>query len=278
MRIAVLADIHANFEALQAVSADIATWKPDLVAVIGDIVNRGPRPKECLDFVFEKQQTEGWICLRENHEDYVISRSRPEAALPGAPFEVHRASYWTYLQLNRDVRPLQALPLKHQIALPGLSDAHFTHASIRGLRDGIYPETTEETLRQQIAHPASLFCVGHTHRPLIRWLDGTLVVNTGSAGLPFDGDSRASYARLTFRDSCWYAEITRIAYDVSAAERDFFETGYFEEAGPLIALVLIELQQARSQLYQWAVEYQEPALAGLISMHEAVSQYLGQNK
>ena len=54
MKIALLADIHANFSALQTVSADIETWQPDLVIVAGDLVNRGPKPKECLEFVHQQ--------------------------------------------------------------------------------------------------------------------------------------------------------------------------------------------------------------------------------
>ncbi|HEX7974983.1 MAG TPA: metallophosphoesterase, partial [Anaerolineales bacterium] len=72
MKLAVLADIHANYVALQAVAAHIQAWQPDAVIVAGDVINRGPRPAECLHFVLEKEKTEGWRLVRGNHEDYVI--------------------------------------------------------------------------------------------------------------------------------------------------------------------------------------------------------------
>ncbi len=145
---------------------------------------------------------------------------------------------------------------------------------MRGNRDGIYPETTNETLKVQIAHPPSLFCVGHTHRPLIRSYNGTLVVNVGSAGLPFDGDQRPSYARIIWQNGKWDADLVRVEYDVQAAERDFYYTGYLDGGGPLVQLVLIELRHACSQLYNWSRLYQEQALQGEISMDKAVQEYL----
>ena len=56
MKLAVLADIHANWPALQAVTEHLEAWQPDQVIVDGDTVNRGPRPAECLRFVQDRQR------------------------------------------------------------------------------------------------------------------------------------------------------------------------------------------------------------------------------
>ena len=50
MKLAVIADVHANWPALQAVAADIERWQADRVVVAGDVINRGPRPVECAGF------------------------------------------------------------------------------------------------------------------------------------------------------------------------------------------------------------------------------------
>jgi len=47
MKLAVLADIHGNYRALETVIDHIQTWHPDQVLVAGDIVNRGP-PAEVI--------------------------------------------------------------------------------------------------------------------------------------------------------------------------------------------------------------------------------------
>lgn len=274
MKIAVLADIHANLSALQTVIDHVESWGPDKIVVAGDTVNRGPRPKECLDIVQANSGLDGWKIIRGNHEDYVINQAQPEAPRTGPAFEVHRPSFWTYKKLNSNVTLLKEMPFQHKILDPGGKEVRIVHASMRSNRDGIYPETTEEILEQQIGIPPALFCVGHTHRPLIRSYNHTLVVNAGSVGLPFDGDTRPSYAQLTLQESNWKAEIIRLNYDLKTAERDFYTTGYLEQAGPLAELVLIELRYACSQLHNWSRLYQERVSIGDMSMRRSVKNHL----
>src|SRR4030067_2984190 len=110
MKIAVIADPHANFLALQAVSEHVASWQADHVNVAGDLVNRGPRPAQCLDFVLDRQQNAGWRLVRGNHEDYVIDQAGSPDGRNCPTSEVQRPSYWTYQQLACDISALQAMP------------------------------------------------------------------------------------------------------------------------------------------------------------------------
>jgi predicted phosphodiesterase len=273
MKLAVLADIHSNWFALQAVAAHLEAWKADQVIVAGDIVNRGPRPRECLEFVLEKEKTCGWLTVRGNHEDYVINLGQPETPLTGAEFEVHRGSYWTFVQLHENVSPLQAMPFQQSIFTPDGGEARIVHASMRGNRDGIFPKMDAGALRERVDPAPALICVGHTHLPFIRRQEQTLIVNAGSAGLPFDGDRRPAYAQLTYRKGEWTAEVVRLEYDYPAAEKDLIDSGFMDEAGALAGLVQIELSQARSLLFQWAHHYQARALAGEITMEESVAEF-----
>jgi predicted phosphodiesterase len=274
LKLAILADVHANLHALQAIIEDVQSWGPDHVIVAGDIVNRGPRPLECLELIHNKVQADGWIILRGNHEEYVLNHEKPEAPRSGPAFDVHLASYWTYMKLSKAMPLLGRLPLIYSLPDPAGEEVRITHASMGGIRDGIFPGMSDERLRSKIGDPPVLFCVGHTHVPLIRRLDGTLIVNVGSAGLPFDGDTHPGYAQLTWRNGFWDADIVRIGYDIHETERDFFTTGYIDEAGPLAHLVLLELRHARSLLYHWAVYYQDPVTAGKITMNQSVDEFL----
>lgn len=274
MKLAVLADIHANYIALQTVTEHVEAWCPDKVVVAGDIVNRGPRPVECLRFVQEKQQSHGWLTVRGNHEDYVISCGEPDAPSAGPEYDIFRTGHWTYRQLNGNVSALEAMPFQQSLKIPNDIEARITHGSMRGNRDGIYPETTNDELRQQIQPPPSLLCVGHTHRPLVRQIDGTLVVNVGAAGLPFDSDLRASYAQLIWQQGEWSAKIIRLNYDRQQTEKDFYESGFMEESGAFAPLILNEFHTARSRLYQWAERYEAKVLAGEMTIQESVNRYL----
>lgn len=275
MKIAILGDIHANLIAFQAVIEQLEAWRPDRVLSVGDVVNRGPRPLECLE-LFQKHQAEsGWETVRGNHEEYVISQADPNGRANPYEADVHQATIWTYEQLGCDVSSLEAMPLQYSLTAPDGSELRLTHGSMAGLRVGVYPFTTQHELRALIQPAPAVLCVGHTHRALIRRVDETLVVNAGSVGLPFDGDTRTGYAQLTWtRTSGWQARQVRFQYDLESALREFEQAGYLEGGGPLVRLVEIELRTANSQLYNWAVRYQDLALQGKISMAESVAQHI----
>ena len=274
MKIAVLADIHGNMPALERVAAHIESWKADQVIVAGDVVNRGPQPRACLQFVEEWQHMAAWQVVRGNHEDYVLVHAGPDAPKSGPEFEIYRNSYWTYRQLEGKVDSLKTMPF--QVSLPGPDgrEVRVVHASMRGNRIGIYPETPAALLGRLIAPPPVALCVGHTHRPLVRQLDNTLVVNAGSVGMPFDGDRRAAYAQLIWRNGRWQAEIVRLDYDTARTEEQFYDSGFILGAGPLAEIMLLEFRQARSHIHLWLAHYEPLVLVGEMTMAESVWRYI----
>ena len=274
MKLAVLADVHSNWRALQAVADHIARWQPDRVVVAGDMINRGPRPVECLEFVLKMQREQGWQLVLGNHEEYVIHHAHPREPIVGPWVQIWGSSRWTYERLDGHMPALAALPWQQSWIMPDGSEARVVHASMRGTRDGIFPQTPDDQLRDQIAPPPKLFVVGHTHVPLMRTIGETLVVNVGSAGLPFDLDPRACYAQLTWHADRWTAEIVRVEYDRAQADRDYDETGFSVEAGPIARLIRDELAQARSNLFEWTRDYEAAVVAGQMTMAESVARFL----
>jgi putative phosphoesterase len=270
MKLAVLADIHANFAALQAVADHLNRWQPDAVIVAGDTVNRGPRSLDCLRFVQERQRRDGWKVLRGNHEEYVISVARDPAPRHGIEGSVRDNVRWTCRQLG-DVTALETMLDQATAIAPDGSEVRVTHASMRGNRDSMFVHTPAATMREQIAPAPALFCSGHTHIPFVRQLDTTLVVNAGSVGLPFDGDHRACYARVSWRNGAWEATLIRVPYDRQQTERDYKETGFLDNSGPAAELILDEFHSARSRLFRWVTEYEPTVLAGEMSVTESVA-------
>jgi predicted phosphodiesterase len=274
MKLAVLADIHSNWRALQAVADHIERWQPDRVVVAGDVINRGPRPMECLDFVLRMQRERGWRLVLGNHEEYVIHHAHPREPIAGPWIQIWGSSRWTYEKLKCDVSALEGMPMQQAWRMPDGSEVRVVHASMRGTRDGIFLRTPDDLLRQQIAPAPQLFIVGHTHQPLVRTIDKTLVVNVGAVGLPFDLDPRACYAQLTWQADRWAAEIMRVDYDRAQADRDFDETGFIAEAGPIALLIRDELAQAHSNLFEWTRTYEATVVAGHMTMAESVQRFL----
>ena len=273
MKIAVLSDIHGNLAALQAVAEDIVGWQADAIVVAGDIINRGPLPRACLEFVFEQVARTGWLVLRGNHEEYVMSVFVDPSPRAGVEEAVRASVRWTAAQIG-DPAPLAAMPSIIRLAAPDGGEVRIVHASMRHNRDNILPQTTDDELRAKIAPAPPLFVCGHTHRPLIRQVDSTLVVNAGAVGLPFDSDVRASYARLTWQETGWGVAITRVPYDRERAALEYQESGFLSQSGPLAPLIFAEFQQAKPFLSTWYQRYEADVLAGVLSAAQAVEQFV----
>jgi predicted phosphodiesterase len=227
-----------------------------------------------LEWIEEKRINEGWQVIRGNHEDYVISRDEPDAPQSGPLYELFQPVRFTYTQLQGDVSTIRALPEHLSLDFGAAGEVRMLHASMRNNRDGIYPETTNEELGDQIAPAPSVFITGHTHRALVRTHHGTLVVNAGSVGLPFDADTQAGYAQVIWRNQAWQAQIIRLKYDMETAERDYWDYGFLHEGGPIAELVLLEMKTAMSQLYPWTEKYNLPILTGQITIEEATKEFL----
>ncbi len=276
-KIAILADIHGNLAALHALLDALDTWAPDLVVVAGDTVNRGPLSGDCLDLVLQRAAERGWLVLRGNHERYVLGfdqeRRRPDFPTSGPRHELSRVIAWTHAQVAHRLDAIAALPESLRLDLGGAALAVY-HASVRHDRDGLMRRTPDDELRRQIDPAADIFCAAHTHMPFTRRLGGTLVVNVGSVGLPFDGDRRAAYAQLTRGRAGWRARIVRLPYDLAATERAFRDSGMLEAVGAHGHLMLRELQTGTSLIYNFVPAYHERIIAGAISIDEAVSEYL----
>jgi len=274
MKIAVLTDIHANYRALETIVDHIDRWKPDQVIVAGDIINRGPRSLCCLQLISEKMQNQGWQVIRGNHEDYVIEREQPDDPKSGIQYEMYQPVHFTYRQLNEDLTQIRALPTELNLDFGRLGDIRVCHASMLGNRDGIYPENTDSEIKRKISPAPGVFITGHTHRPLIRQINQSLVVNAGSAGLPFDGDTRATYAQIFHQNGGWHASIIRLDYDLEKAEQDFHDYGFVSGGGPLVGLILLELQTGLGQLYQWVYKYYPLIKNQDISVALSVKEFL----
>ncbi|MDD9986671.1 MAG: metallophosphoesterase family protein [Spirochaetaceae bacterium] len=274
MKIAILADVHGNLQALRAVMDHVDRWRPDAVLVAGDIVNRGPRSPECWDLVEERRARDGWLVIRGNHEEYVMQRGSPDAARPPPAYDVFAAVDWCRRSLGARAAELPAMVTEASLPTPA-GEVFMTHGTLLGSRDGIYPHTTDQELDSKVRAGSAVFAVGHTHRPLIRRHRGCLVVNAGSIGMPFDGDPRAAYARLELIGSTgWGVRIVRLDYDRAAAERDFALTGFLDGCGPIGRTVLNEFRTARGRLAAWTRDYQDRILARELTVADAAKLFL----
>ena len=225
--------------------------------------------------MLKRQEEDGWHILSGNHEKYLLDCAAPEFSTDGPSFELNRFAYWAYQQLNGAEAQLAGLPEQFAWRAPDGSEIRVTHASMQSDRDGLYVEQSDKALEKRMDPAPAVFVTGHTHQAFMRNVNHSLVVNTGSAGAPFDLDWRPSYGSFTWNEySGWEAEIQRVPYDRRLIEEDYVRSGFLAEAGPLAQIMLVELRRARGLIFRWAEHYEKAVLDGELSIEESVKNIL----
>ena len=227
MRLAVLADIHGNLPALEAVMADMATRRVDRVVDLGDCVSGPLWPAETL----ARLRADGWDRVRGNHD----------RVLGDDPASLSRTDAFAFEQLDPSGRAwLRDLPVQLDLgngivafhACPDDDDSYLAEEVLGGR---LLPAPEAAIAARLAGIDARLMLAAHSHQALlIRLRDGRWLLNPGSVGCPaYDdpthpphvsesGSPAARYAIVTFDGGTGLAasltaELLSIPYDHAAA-------------------------------------------------------------
>lgn len=198
MKIALFADIHANLPALEAVLADSLAAGCDRYAILGDSVNYGLQPRECLDLIGELDP----VSVLGNHDLACSHEPLDERYRPRS----ERMFQSTASQL----RPEQRAWLRAQPLVATLADCTLVHANLRDPAGWGYIFTPAEAALNLARQETPVCFIGHTHQARAfggpdgrpqqadAWLelepDQRYLINVGSVGQPREGsESRAAY-------------------------------------------------------------------------------------
>jgi diadenosine tetraphosphatase ApaH/serine/threonine PP2A family protein phosphatase len=233
MRSLVLADIHANIDALDAVLQAAETLHVDRVLLLGDLVGYNAAPVEVLRRLDTLAPA---ASIRGNH-DKVCAGLAPVTAFNDV---ARLAIEWTRTQLSpADLTQLGALPRG-----PVWVDNAVELCHGAPFDEDFYVLDALDA-REALEAASTRLCLhGHTHVPRVFMTQGMAVgeyllqgdavqvvplprggrvlVNVGSVGQPRDGDARAAFGVL---DSAGTIELHRVLYDVAAAQRRIVEAG-----------------------------------------------------
>ena len=231
---AIISDVHANLEALQAVLEDIAAHGVNDIYCLGDVVGYGPNPRECVDLVMKCK-----VALLGNHDQGAMFD--PE----GFNGPAERAIFWTRQQLEASPESRQTRERRWEF-LAERPRSHrengflYVHGSARNpLNEYVFPEDIyNQRKMDRIFALVERYCFqGHTHVPGIfteqlpddlyqftspeevdychRLDDRKTLCNVGSVGQPRDGDWRACYVLLDGET----IRFRRVEYDIDTTIR-----------------------------------------------------------
>ena len=286
MRLAILADIHGNIHALQAVAARLEQLQPDAVIVVGDLINAVPFSSQVVDFIRETD----WIVLRGNHEFYYL-----DFVGGRAPDDWHDPMRWGQLHwLAEHLRPdqgayLAALPDDLTLFYPHTEPVRLAHGAPGNHRMGFMPDTPAERIAAALAGvEQATFINAHTHQQIDRIITQPApaveetgdpafyfengqphaprtwhVINPGSVGLPLNGDPRAHFAIVESVSPAaipggWRVSHHRVEYDRRPALEAYHASGMLAQGGVISELFYWELVTARWEIpyfFMWRREH-----------------------
>lgn len=185
MRTAVLADIHGNLPALDAVLAEIDREGIDRIVLNGDIAT-GPMPAETLDRLADLGDRAVWVHGNAERELVAAYDGRLDPTLPDL---VRLPTEYGAGRLDRRHRDLiDGLPLTVDLDVDGLGRVTFCHATGRSDTEMLLVDSPMEKYRAAFdGRTAPTVVLGHTHMPFDRLADRRRFVNPGSVGMPYGG-------------------------------------------------------------------------------------------
>lgn len=234
MRLAILSDIHANLEALEAVYKYIDKANIDRVICLGDVVGYGASPDECCTLIRERAD----FCLLGNH-DAAVTGAMDEAYYYDSAKNVLR---WTRERLSdENYRWLYALPYTR---LDGKL-AFYHSAPIMPSGFFYVVQSSEAQAHIQMQDRLRTICfIGHAHLTIIFGISGKrvktcdpksvnlkgemqFIVNVGSVGQPRDRDPRACF--VIWDSDLEKLEYVRVEYDIETAAAKIIAAGLDEK-------------------------------------------------
>jgi len=202
MKIAVISDIHGNFEALKSVFEDIETEQVDKIINLGDFINYGPQSEEVTNFLLENEV----LSILGNHENAILYDETLRK------FQVHsRLSFMiTKEQLSdNSINYIKTLKYFYKE-----DDCYYVHGiPPDNCSDYIFKLDENDVKEIFSTYKEKVFFVGHTHVQGMYFLnrdflckqkmipdhehridlDKKIIINIGSVGQPRGHDKDAHY-------------------------------------------------------------------------------------
>lgn len=222
MRVAVIADIHGNTVALDAVLADIASETVDQIICLGDVAATGPQPVQAIERVREL----GCPVIMGNTDAWLLD-PQPYGIDSEAWRRFEEIDRWCAEQLSQSQREFLQSFLPHlNLDMGDGKSLLCFHGSPNSFDDVIYATTPDEELARMLeGFEATVMVGGHTHMQMYRRYRETVVVNVGSVGMAIDrvppsqgiqNIANAEYGLMSAKHGQLEVELRRVPYDLDA--------------------------------------------------------------
>lgn len=223
VRVALIADIHGNLPALEAVLADARAHRTEQIWNLGDFLGYTPFPNDVIRVLQEQKA----VSIIGNYDQKVLQfpKKKKDWKDTKRP-DKFSAFEWNSQNLSETSQAyLRDLPEQRTLTVGEVS-VMLCHGSPDDINEHLFSHTPEARLATLAASAGvSVVVCGHSHDAFTRRVNGTWFVNPGSCGRPEGGDWRAAYAVVTFAGQDVSVKHRRVEYDIERATRAIHAAG-----------------------------------------------------
>ena len=227
MRVAVLSDIHSNYQAFQACYEDAVKCGAESFIFLGDYVSDLAEPQKTMDLVYEIQSKYPTVCLRGNREGYMLDCE--SGASYFARGSKSGSLLFTYDHLReKDLEFFRGLKISDTVVLDGVR-IEIAHAAMDD--DRYYFDSNDGRTAEIFPQmKCDYLLTGHSHKQYIQRNAGKTIINPGSVGIPQDGTRNPKYALLAIEDNHVSCQFREVPYDMTDAIHSQFASGLVDYA------------------------------------------------
>ncbi len=226
MKIAVISDIHANYQALEAVMKDIKKENCDKIFCLGDLAMAGPQPHMVIDFVRKQPD---WIVIQGNTDKLIAEYTEQtyEDVKKMYPMMANALADDVKILEEDKKQYLGSLPPQYETEIDGVKIL-LVHGSPRKNNENIFPNMPVNEIEEMIKGiDADLIFCGHTHQPCgYQTSTKQTVVNAGSVGRPMTEVPDACYVIADFNNGGFSINHKFVDYDRKMAAEIVKARGY----------------------------------------------------
>lgn len=230
MKIAIMADIHSNYHALQSCIYEAEKRKIQDYIFLGDYLGDLAYPQKTLTLIKELQKKYHCTFIRGNKEEYWINHRKKKDEIWKSGFTQTGMLCYNYENIsNKDIDFFERMPISKTIQYKGYPDFVICHGSPFQVNQSMRPDYPYiEELTKKLS--TELTICGHFHIQTEYTKNGKKILNPGSIGVPLYSFSKAQFLILNGTHGFWETEFLSIPYPVEQAIKKMDEEKLDEKA------------------------------------------------
>lgn len=195
MRLAIFSDVHGNIYSFKKILEDMQKRQVDMFVFCGDICGYYYYQNEIIDIF---RDMDNLICVMGNHDKFFLDILQDKSL--ESDYETKYGKSFSLLRENitkDNLKFLKKLNYKEELLINEYRIGVFHGNPWDYLNGYVYPDTE---LNGYENLPYDYILLGHTHYPMIRYINGKTIINPGSSGQPRDG-KQPSYCVLDLKEN-----------------------------------------------------------------------------